>query len=321
MFSMALSGCMPKGGLSDQIEFTRLDPGGTYSYRDPVWSPDSSKIAYTRFEVYDHPRAEKITTGEIFVMDVTTRQTTQLTHNGLYEFEPTWSPDGQSIAYVREGAIYGAQIQDDVITDSLRITNSDGSGDREVFVCPFSCGTPSWSPAGDRIAFHMAAAKFTPDLYDTEPPIEIHVVNVDGTGLTRLTQGVNHARRPRWSPDGSKIIFQRSEKNQIRVIDLQSGVETAFDLKDIKGAGEPAWSPDQSGIVFSANQPDEGVQWLYFLNLADGAIKPLFSTEIGRADLPSDMNEPDWSPDGSKIVFSVYRSQLYLADLSVLKSR
>jgi Tol biopolymer transport system component len=254
-------------------------------------------------------------------MDVTTRQTTQLTHNGLYEFEPTWSPDGQSIAYVREGAIYGAQIQDDVITDSLRITNSDGSGDREVFVCPFSCGTPSWSPAGDRIAFHMAAAKFTPDLYDTEPPIEIHVVNVDGTGLTRLTQGVNHARRPRWSPDGSKIIFQRSEKNQIRVIDLQSGVETAFDLKDIKGAGEPAWSPDQSGIVFSANQPDEGVQWLYFLNLADGAIKPLFSTEIGRADLPSDMNEPDWSPDGSKIVFSVYRSQLYLADLSVLKSR
>jgi Tol biopolymer transport system component len=81
MFSMALSGCMPKGGLSDQIEFTRLDPGGTYSYRDPVWSPDSSKIAYTRFEVYDHPRAEKITTGEIFVMDVTTRQTTQLTHS------------------------------------------------------------------------------------------------------------------------------------------------------------------------------------------------------------------------------------------------
>jgi Tol biopolymer transport system component len=55
---------------------------------------------------------------------------------------------------------------------------------------------PTWSPDGSKIAFlRLGAHEF-----------EVWVVNVDGTGATRLT---NSGAQPDWSPDGHHILYMR----------------------------------------------------------------------------------------------------------------
>lgn len=305
--------------MLDQTGIRRLDPGGSYIYRDPVWSPDSSRISYTRYETYDHVATEKYFTGEIFVIDTITRHTSQLTHNDFHEFTPTWSSDGRRIVYVREETVYAALVQDDVITHSLRIVNSDGTEDQELFVCPFVCGAPDWSPEGDRIAFHMAQSDLTSELNELEESIEIYTISDDGTELARLTQGDNHAREPRWSPDGARIVFRRTENNSIHIVEVQSGVETAFNLKEIIAVRDPTWAPDQSGIVFAAFAPGRTLWQLYFFSLVDGSTVPLL-TATDDADSLVSMSEPDWAPDGNQLVYNLYSSKLYLVDVSHLIS-
>lgn len=67
-----------------------------------------------------------------------------------------------------------------------------------------------------------------------------------------LTRGLESARQPSWSPDGTKIVFARNikGKSQLFVMPLDGG--EAYQLTDSKyGAGGPLWSPDGSKIVFS----------------------------------------------------------------------
>jgi TolB protein len=260
---------------------------------------------------------DKPSTGEIFITDVNNRETVQLTHNNVEEFSPSWSPNGQQIVYTRQDAAYNQQTQERVITDSLRIVALDGSIDRELYICPASCGTPSWSPNGNRIAFYSSdwSTIGSADL----PPSQINLINADGTELVGLTLNTSGPIGPKWSPDGRQIAFKDTKHNQIRITDVQSKVETTFNINDLKASALPlTWSPDQTGILFSAIDPDQGRRRLYFLHFADQAITPFFNTG---SQFPLDAIEPDWSPDGRKLVFIVYNNQIYIADLSELKLR
>ncbi|HSM85076.1 MAG TPA: hypothetical protein VLT16_02935, partial [Candidatus Limnocylindrales bacterium] len=73
-------------------------------------------------------------------------------------------------------------------------------------------GNAAWSPDGSKLVFASAQALDGSDAASTNSTFNIWVMNADGsaaTPLTRLTSGVNNGL-PRWSPDGSKIIFVSS---------------------------------------------------------------------------------------------------------------
>jgi Tol biopolymer transport system component len=139
-------------------------------------------------------------TDEIYVMNADGSEQTQLTDNDVSDLYPSWSPDGEKIAFASErdgGGIYVMNADDG--SDVTRLTTEGVD--------------PSWSPDGEKIAFFNLRA--------------IYVMNADGSDVTRLTtEGVD----PSWSPDGEKIAFtsfrdadDESEFNAIYVMNADDG--------------------------------------------------------------------------------------------------
>lgn len=115
-----------------------------------------------------------------------------------YDTSATFSPDGNSIAFIRNtdatapGAIKGA----------LFVTGMAGGPVRQLTSFDVDAGRPRWSPDGTRILFadnYDAGAGASSNLW---------VVNPDGTGLTQLTHNTHGATNKDgdWSPDGSLIV-------------------------------------------------------------------------------------------------------------------
>src|SRR5438270_323940 len=130
-----------------------LPPG-----RAPAWSPDGSKIAFTRYGAND---------SDIYVMHADGSGIVQLTNTPGNDDQPAWSPDGSKIAFssTRDGnhEIYVMNATDG--SGLVRLTNDALWDDH-----------PAWSPDGSKIAFSKYSA--------------IYVMNAtDGSGLVRLTTG------------------------------------------------------------------------------------------------------------------------------------
>jgi len=158
--------------------------------RDPSWSPDGETIAFTR------GKGPLSIFGNVYAVDLDGSNLRILVRDAQ---DPAWSPDGSKIAFVRdlEAAIAVFDLKSKSITRVIR--------SRRV-----SASNPAWSPDGTRIVFVdiPRAARIDKELYGADDFLEIYVVNVDGTGLRRLTWNTDIESNPTWTPDG-RIIFER----------------------------------------------------------------------------------------------------------------
>jgi Tol biopolymer transport system component len=190
-------------------------------------------------------------------------------------------------------------------TDAIYIVNTDGTGRERIVRGVEDHTTFSWSLDGRQLAFSGGHKR----------PWDIFVVNVDGSGVARLTQPPRTRRRtdddwsqdPSWSPDGKRIAFDGARKETRGIPDIY--VMRADGSGERRIAGGPAfqwypvWSPDGRKIMFEAfvgNPLKENTLIdLYTVN-PDGSSK----RKLGRF-----RNEADhcvcavWSPDGTKIAY------------------
>ena len=137
---------------------------------------------------------------------------------------------------------------------------------------------------------------------------DIYVVNADGSGLRRLTDGMD----PAWSPDGRKVAFARwRDPRGIYVIDEDGSNETL--LFGWSQAKAPAWSPDGSHIVFTrqygGREVDKeysfpGFQWVSpaspWWKLGMVRVEDRYFSELLCYDHSF---SPTWSPDGKVIAY------------------
>ena len=161
----------------------------------------------------------------------------------VYDASPAWSPDGSKIAFISNRNYHF----------SLYVMNADGSNSRLLTDKVVEAGAPAWSPDGQKIAFN---AGFSGSFGVMKPDTGIYVINVDGSGLTKIT---GDAGSPSWSPDSKQIVFisTRDSEGKPRIWVMNADGSNPKKLPNNQNdngfeGGEPAWSPDGNRILFTA---------------------------------------------------------------------
>lgn len=262
----------------------------------PQWSPDGTKILWYGLRNGAEQVLVKNADG--------TGSELALTHSpsGDHNYEPSWSPDGTKVVW--EG-VRGLSRQ-------IFVTNADGSGS-EISITnspPRENNTsPRWSPDGSKIAWCGTRGG---------NEYQILVKNANGSGdELRLTNSVPATRNfsPQWSPDSRRLVWQgtRGVTSFQVVLANADGTGTESVLTNTGQGGSndtPQWSPDGNKILWygirgnppTSSEPILGPHKI-LVTSADGSGGEL---HIGDSTLGSNKT-PDWSPDGSKIVWSGYR--------------
>ena len=135
-----------------------------------------------------------------------------------------------------------------------------------------------------------------------EGSMQIYVMNGDGTGVSRLTNSGANDDCPRWSPDGSKILFQSDRDNPdtgyMDIYVMNSDGSSVIRLTtEASDDSLPSWSIDGTKIVFQSIRNGDNYQ-VYSMN-ADG------SNQVNLSNNSSSDGMPAYSPDGTKLSLQV----------------
>ena len=137
------------------------------------------------------------------------------------------------------------------------------------------------------------------------------VMDYDGANLQYLTGADALVLAPRFSPDGTRVIYTSYASGMPQIHEMDMRTLVARPLGELPGtmAFAPRFAPDGRRVVFSLSQG--GNTDIYTLDLATGERRRL-------TEAPSIETAPSFSPDGSRIVFESDRSgtqQLYVMSL------
>jgi Tol biopolymer transport system component len=292
-----------KAGPNAGLAFTKGAPGMKASLRNPAWSPDGKQVVYEKVDFAARPQNQAlyswepdmdvrytdvfprfsrdgklaisdiknlaVPTASISVMnaDASNKKVVFSDKEGA-AFAPTWSPDGQWIAF-GFGGFFGAR---ETKPAKLMMVSADGSQQSKDLTKGLpNSGFPTWSPDGKRIVYRVWGGGD----YGLR---ELDLAN----GLVR-TLTTEFDNFPAFSPSGDLITFtRRSAKTDD--YDIFTMRPDGTDIKQLTTApgndSHSSWSPDGKFILWSSARygfKDEAP-------LYDNSFQPFAQIFIMKAD-------------------------------------
>jgi Tol biopolymer transport system component/N-acetylneuraminic acid mutarotase len=127
---------------------------------------------------------------------------------------------------------------------------------------------------------------------------DVYTMDLDGANPTRLTSEPAYDDQPKWSPDGSKIVFMSDRDGNFEIYSMNADGSNQTRLTNsLGGDGFPAWSPDGTKIVFTSGDMRNPATFEIYTMNADGTNRTRLTNDNFIDGVPA------WSPDGTKIVF------------------
>lgn len=269
------------GEASDGTD--RRDVGG-----GPQWSPDSRSIAYVGANPHRSGRTS------IFVTDIDSGESRQLTNHPASDRTPRWSPDGRWIACVVDWDAGGEQIA---------VVPAEGGSPLQLTVDRHANTDIVWSPNSRSLAFsrqlsdeHRFAAAiaivrlsngqlqvvdhaetanermphFSADgrhlafVSDRDGIDSLWIYDLDQATLRKVETGWGEVAHPKWNPSGRKIAFTRTDgfHSRLGCFDLDS--ESLTWWSPTTGAAFwPSWSPDGSQVAYAWSDSENPLElWI-----------------------------------------------------------
>ena len=263
------------------------------------WSPDGEKVVFDRMV----KKGEVIGDFEsaIFVMEADGQNPQRLTFEPGLNFAPSWSPDGNKIAFLsyRNG------------TSRIHTMDINGQNVQQVthHRRKFD-GQPVWSPDGRWIAFMSGEDEGDWGLYVTDPQGH-HENLITRFQLTHFS-GLGWFR-PAWSPDSQHLIYAVEEQNSagLMKIRIDQKVPTPLKTDELMNWSTPVWSPERDNLLFSAREAREPIEPIYLgaeytmhLMNPDTAQKHTFVLLRTSGKKYWDLSRLVWGPDGSQLILS-----------------
>ncbi len=263
-----------------------------------AWSPDNKQIAYVsaqpgpdsadvtgdpvviktyHYKPGDQEGNAKFNDNKrwhIFIADVATGHSRQLTSGANHEHSIDWSPDGKEIAFAANPEPRANQLLNyalfaiDVSTGAIRrLTVSEGAGYR-----------PRFSPDGRFIAYE-AAMRGVNGLAFSMENLHVWLMNSDGTGHRELTGTLdNRHQQPMWAQDGGSILLTVQERGDVHLYQMPVNGGKPAAVVNEPGC-VTSYSAHGDQIAFSFVTPEGNAE--LFLKSGDGPAPKLTNLNGG----------------------------------------
>ncbi|NOT09984.1 MAG: BamA/TamA family outer membrane protein [Gemmatimonadales bacterium] len=282
---------------------TKKKSAGGY-HLAPALSPDGTKIVYLSERDFYFI--------DLWVADGNTgkpmNRLLSSTGTGSYETfrfitsSGSWSEDGKYIALTAQKS----GKDEIVIVDAERNKRV-----RSIKLPLAGANNPTWSPDGTQLVFSGLDGGIS-DLY---------VINVDGTGLRRLTNDKEGDLHPAWSPDGKTIAFTTDRgpgtdlkalkwgNLRVALYDMASGrIEFPAGM-DAGRNVNPQWSPDGKSLAFVSDR--NGVANIYLHDLAERQAYQITDFYTGVQGITSLSPVLSWSRGSDRLAFVYFENSDY----------